>query len=169
MNIHSPVTDAARSAQARSEESVTLFTIKVDDEEFGIPIDLTRTVFNATRITAVPLAPPRVLGLINVRGSIVPAISLRKCLGLPEQESKGSLLTVSFEYRDEEIGLIVDEVCDVVQVREADKLPPPSNLSRQRARYTTALYRCGDRLIPYLDLPALMDDDTMANCTPRVA
>lgn len=89
-------------------------TVVTGGQLFGLRLERVRDVFVPRGISRVPLAPPEVAGLLNLRGRIVTAIDLRRRLGLPPRKDGGSPVAVGIEERGELYGLIVDRVGDVL-------------------------------------------------------
>ena len=126
------------------------FTIVSEKRMFGLPVETIQTVFEIVSVTPVPLAPPAVLGLVNLRGKIVTAVSLRRRLrdvacGEP------SRLAVGVEYRSESFALVVDEVGDVISLDAESKIDNPPHLGSEGAKIT-AVHRLPDAILPVLDL-----------------
>ena len=71
----------SRGPQKSEPERIVVFTVIIDGERFGLPINCVRTIFRPNAITEVPLAPARMIGLINLRGHVVTAICMRTALG----------------------------------------------------------------------------------------
>ena len=104
-----------------SVEAKTGFvTVRTAGQLFGLGIAQVRDVFVPKGLSTVPLAPPEVAGLLNLRGRIVTAIDLRLRLGLPRREADASRIAIGIEERGELYGLLVDEVGDVLWVTSAD-------------------------------------------------
>ncbi len=137
----------ARPAQATD---MRCFTIVSDGRPFGLPVEHIQTVFEIVSVTTVPLAPVEVLGLVNLRGKIVTAVSLRRRLKggrVPEP----SALAVGLDYRGESFALVVDEVGDVVSLDAASRIGNPPHLGAERAKIST-VHRLADAILPILDL-----------------
>ena len=145
------------SAKVESKRTI-IFTIIIGEERFGLPIDCVRTVFRSTAITPVPLAPSRMIGLINLRGHVVTAICMHTSLGLPRPRTEPSLI-VAIEYRGEGFALAVDNVGDVHEVGEDLRVPVPTTISPIRRALTEAAYRTKDAVIPVLKIGALLGAD----------
>ncbi len=142
------------AAFAGADES-SYFTVFVGGEIFGLPVENTHTIFRITTVTSVPLSPGDIAGLVNLRGKIVTAVSLRRRLCMPTDASVQNALAIGIEYKGENFALIVDEVGDVLSLGKSDQIPVPSHFDPQRARLTSQLYRTGKLLIPVLDIDAL--------------
>lgn len=95
---------------------------------FGVEVERVQEIIRHQVTTAVPHAPRSVAGLINLRGDIVPAIDLRRCLGLPEREADALPTNVVVRTADGAVSLLVDEIGDVLDVSEERHEAPPDNL-----------------------------------------
>jgi purine-binding chemotaxis protein CheW len=131
------------------------FTVFVGDEIFGLPVENTHTIFRISSVTPVPLSPGDITGLVNLRGKIVTAVSLRRRLRMPIDATVQNTLAIGIEHKGENFALMVDEVGDVLSLAKADQIPVPPHFDPQRARLTSGLYRTGKLLIPILDIDAL--------------
>jgi purine-binding chemotaxis protein CheW len=131
------------------------FTVFVGGEIFGLPVENTHTIFRISSVTPVPLSPSDIAGLVNLRGKIVTAVSLRRRLRMPSDASVQNALAIGIEHKGENFALMVDEVGDVLSLAKADQIPVPPHFDPQRSRLTSGLYRTGKLLIPILDIDAL--------------
>ena len=91
----------------QSQGFVTVFTA---GQLFALKLERVRDVFVPQALSTVPLAPPEVAGLLNLRGRIVTALDLRRRLGLPPREDGKPTVAVGIEERGELYGLIADKV-----------------------------------------------------------
>jgi purine-binding chemotaxis protein CheW len=129
-------------------------TIGLGGQLFGIAIGDVEDVFTPGRITAVPLAPPDVGGVLNLRGRIVTVIDLRRRLGLPPGAPS---MAVGIDRGGEGYGLLVDSVGEVLAI-EADQIEPmPENLDAEWRAASKGVYRLEDRLMVVLDVDLLMN------------
>jgi len=133
------------------------FIVFVGGERFGLPVERVQTIFPIEAITPVPLGPAEILGLVNLRGKIVTAVSLRRRLQLPEDDNRKAALAVGMEHRGESFALVVDEVGDVIVLDGKARIPMPPHLDHQRAKLTEAVYRLDDGILPQLDMGAIFD------------
>ncbi len=144
----------ARTSNAAATKRQVIFTVGVGGERFGLPIDCVRTVFRSSAITPVPLAPKRILGLVNLRGHVVTAICIRDVLGL-ERNMQPEQLMVAIEHRNEGFALAVDSVGDVLELTEEDSVELPMSVTPARRAVTADAYRTLDAIVPVLDIEAL--------------
>ena len=116
--------NAARAANALDG----YFSIKVADDIFGLPVTRVQTIFRIGAVTRAPGGPRDIVGLVNLRGKIVTAVSLRRRLGLaPEAGGPGSL-AIGIEHRNEAFALLVDEVGDVLTLAAETAIASPPHI-----------------------------------------
>jgi len=132
------------------------FSVFANGEAFGLSVLHAQTIFRITSVTPIPLGPSDIIGLVNLRGRIVTAVSLRRRLGLPFGEVKNSL-AIGIEHKGENFALIVDEVGDVLSLDASMKVPIPAHFDPGRSRFMAGLYKVGNLLIPALNINALFD------------
>lgn len=133
------------------------FTVFVRGEIFGLSVQNAQTIFRITSVTPIPLGPSDIAGLVNLRGKIVTAVSLRRRLKMPTDGASQSPLAIGIEHKGENFALIVDEVGDVLALDATMKIPVPPHFDPARSRLTSGLYRVGKLLIPVLDIDAVFD------------
>jgi purine-binding chemotaxis protein CheW len=124
----------------------------VNDLFFGIEVERVQEVTTEARMTSVPLAPAVVRGLINLRGQIVPAIDLRRCLQLPECSAKEPPVNLILYTGDSCTSLLVDAVGEVLEVDQETFEPPPVTLRGRPRELIRGAYKLPDRLMHVLDL-----------------
>lgn len=110
---------------------IQLVTFILNGEEYGIDVMRVREISSMTVITKTVNSPHYVKGVINLRGSIVPIISLRSRLGFPDiiDESKSCIAVMDF--KGELTGFVIDEISDVVRIKSCDIQPPPMETGSQ--------------------------------------
>jgi purine-binding chemotaxis protein CheW len=133
------------------------FIVFVGGEAFGLPVDSVQTIFGIEAVTPVPLGPREIIGLVNLRGKIVTAISLRRRLNLPDPPQTRSTLAVGMDHRGENFALIVDEVGDVIHLDPKTEILLPPHLGERRAKFTKAAYRLETEILSLLDVSAVFD------------
>jgi purine-binding chemotaxis protein CheW len=145
-----PATDA-------NEESREFVTIYVGSQLCGIPVLKVRDVLGPQKITRVPLAPPEVAGLLNLRGRIVTAIDLRRRLGLGPRPEEDKGMSVVVEQRGELYSLMVDSVGEVLNLPAAAFERNPATLDALWRRFSEGVYRLKEGLLVVLNGDSLLD------------
>ena len=124
-----------------------LCTFFLDDLYFGIEVSKVQEVILYQEMTRVPLAPPVVRGLINLRGHIVTAIDMRRRLDLPALPADKRPMNVVIRTSDGPVSLLVDEIGDVLEV-DADTYERPPEILRGAARdLIQGAYKLDGRLL----------------------
>lgn len=144
------------------EDSLDYVTVMVGGQLLGLPIGRVQDVFIATRITAVPLAPREIVGLINLRGRVVTAICMRRRMGYPVagkslRETDCELVAVGIDQGGEAFALIVDAVGEVMRLSRATFEPVPIHLDRAWAALARGVHRLDDRLLVVIDVDAVLN------------
>jgi len=132
-------------------------TVIIDDQLFGLPISRVQDVFVPDRLTRVPLAPPEVAGILNLRGRVVTAIEMRSRLDLGKREAGHPVMAIGIELRGESYGLLVDSVGEVMKLKTSDCESKPINLEARLARVAAGIYRLEDQLLVVLDVDRVLD------------
>ncbi len=138
-------------------KQLSIFTVTAAGEKLGLPVACVHTIFRISKITPIPLGPPEAVGLVNLRGKIVIAVSLRRRLGLEDAASHEGAIAIGIEHRGDSFALLVDEVGDVATVCETARIPAPANLTASRLRLTAAVYRLEQGFISVFDMDAVLD------------
>lgn len=142
------------AADARVTEYVT---VVIGDQLFGLPIGRVQDVFLPERLTRVPLAPPEVAGVLNLRGRIVTAIDVRCRLGLPVMDDQRPPMAVGIELNGESYGLLIDNVGEVLKLGDDTREAIPVNLDRRLARISSGLHRLEGQLLVVLDVDRVLE------------
>ncbi len=140
------------SETANQKEYVTAM---IGGQLFGLPILHVQDVFIPERLTRVPLAPPEIAGVLNLRGRIVTLIDLRVRLGLPVSEK--AAMAVGVEQRGESYGLLIDSVGEVFKLDDVTREPNPINLDPRLARVSAGIHRLEGQLLMVLDVERVLD------------
>ena len=131
-------------------------TININGQMFGIPILQVQDVLGEVKVTRIPLAPPQVMGSLNLRGRIVTAIDVRKCLGLNPLENSDRRMSVVVTHEDELYSLIIDNVGDVLTLQDKEYEQTPATLDISWKTISLGVYRLNDQILVILDVPKLL-------------
>jgi purine-binding chemotaxis protein CheW len=120
-------------------------------------------VFAATQMTRVPLSPPQVVGLLNLRGRVVTALSLRERLGMSHDETGTSnQMAVGIEHDSEPFALMVEKVGEVMRLTSETFEPNPVHMSAGWVGLSSGVHRLDGKLLIVLDIDALLNFDVRA-------
>lgn len=140
-------------------DSKQYIVIKLGNEQYGINIAYIDNIVRMQRITRVPKAQPYFKGVINIRGEIIPVMSLRLKFDLePDEITNASRIIIIKLEPQAAIGFIVDEVKEVITL-EDENIDFNSGVSNDdRTAYLYGVGKHGDTLISLLNLPAVIID-----------
>lgn len=134
-----------------------LVTITVADRRFAVPLVRVSHVFVPDRLCAVPLAPPEIAGLLNLRGRVVTALDLRTRFGLPARRPEDPMIALGVEEGGELFGLIADEAGEAIWAGPSGLEPAPSNLDARWAGLCAGVCRSDDGLMMVLDVDSVLN------------
>jgi purine-binding chemotaxis protein CheW len=140
-----------------SDNVVEYVTATVGGQLFGLPISRVQDVFAPDRLTRVPLAPPEIAGLLNLRGRIVTAIDLRRRFGLDALAGDAPRMAVGVEWKGESYGLLIDAIGEVLKLQTSDREDNPVNLDPGLARVSAGVHRLEGKLLVVLDVDRVLD------------
>jgi purine-binding chemotaxis protein CheW len=119
---------------------------------FGVEVARVQEVLRSLRIVRVPLAPPAVRGLINLRGQIITVLDLGRRLGLGDRASDAACSNVVVTTEHGPVSLLVDEVGDVMDVSEDDFERPPATLRGPARELVRGAYKLPLELLLHLSV-----------------
>lgn len=154
--------DGADRAPRRDDRAMGQFVgFRLDDADYGIGITKIREIILMKPITRLPQVPPSIEGLINLRGTVIPLVNLRKRFGLAARPFDDETRTIVVSVRDRTIGFIVDEVTQVIRVAADQVQPVPIAMTAAARRYIAGLARLDERLVIILDIDKLLGADDL--------
>ena len=139
------------------ERDTTQFIVtQLGGEQYGIDIKYISNIIRMSKITRVPKVPDYIKGVINVRGVVIPTISLRLKMGLPEDEvtKKTRIIILTLE-QHESIGVLVDEVKEVVTLDE-EHIERMGYEKDDTERYLSGVGKSDGKLISLLDITSVL-------------
>ncbi|MFV1984949.1 MAG: chemotaxis protein CheW [Thiohalomonadales bacterium] len=134
-------------------------TFYLDSEKYGINVMSVQEVLRITDIAPVPGAPHYVLGIINLRGNVVTVIDTRTRFGLSEKESDDATRIVIIESENQVIGILVDSVAEVVDLRKSDIETTPNVGNDESSKYIQGVSSQGDQLLILVDVDKLLTEE----------
>jgi purine-binding chemotaxis protein CheW len=141
-----------RTEEAKAE-LIQLVSFNLDQEEYGVYVLKVREIIRMSNVTRVPNTPYYVEGVINLRGKVIPIISLRKKFALPEMENDKQTRIIVMDVDGELMGFIVDAVSEVIRISSSEIQPPPAVVNGgMEQEYLSGVINREDRLLVLLEL-----------------
>ncbi|MGE5623879.1 MAG: chemotaxis protein CheW [Methanocella sp.] len=142
---------------------IQLVVFGLAGEDFGVPIAQVREINRLVPITALPKSPPSVLGIINLRGKVIPVISLRDRFGFPKAADDEATRIVVSDVAGQTVGFVVDAVTEVLRLEDAAIEPAPESAASVDSTFIEGIGKVEDRLVIVLDLAKVFDFSVLAD------
>jgi purine-binding chemotaxis protein CheW len=139
-------------------EEIKIIVFALANEEYGVEVEKVRTIERMIPMTRVPKTYDFIKGVINLRGVVIPIIDLRGRFGLEQSEYTDNTRIIIVAVKDIEVGLIVDNANDVMDVDSDTIEDPPEIVGGIRAKYLRGIARVGEsRLLVLLNLEEVLN------------
>jgi purine-binding chemotaxis protein CheW len=149
------MSDAVKNlVQGNSE----LIAFRIGDQEFCVNIMAVREIRGWTQATPLPQAPPYIMGVINLRGAVLPIVDLSARLGMKEAEPTARHVIIVAQARSRVVGLLVEAVSDILTVTEENIQPVPEISSDLERQYARGILAVDKRMICMIELGALFPE-----------
>lgn len=147
------------SSQAHLDQYLT---IRLGQQEYGIAILDVQEIRGWTAATAVPNAPDHFRGVINLRGTVVPLIDLRRKFRMAVPDDDRLSVTVVVRVGGRVVGLVVDGVSDVLDIMPDAISPPPDIGDGFEVKSLSGIARSGERLVSILAMSQVVGDENLS-------
>ncbi len=132
---------------------------KLGDEEFVLDILKVQEIIKLVDITPVPNSPDFVEGVINLRGKVIPIVSLRKRFGFEDKGKDSRTRIIVVEIDKKLVGFIVDHVTEVLRIPSSTIEPPPPLVSKIGSEYLKGVGKLDERLLIVLDVDKILSSE----------
>jgi purine-binding chemotaxis protein CheW len=157
---------AVRQAAMTADEQRQYLTFLLADEMFAIGILAIREIIEYGQLTEVPMTPPFIRGVINLRGAVVPVVDLAVRFGRePRETTKRTcivIVDVDSPRGSQEMGIVVDSVSEVLEIPAADVEPPPEFGARIRIDFIQGMGKINGKFVVLLDVNRVLSLDEVA-------
>lgn len=142
-----------------NSESKQYVVFKLGNEEYGIDIQKVQIIERIQNITRVPKSPYFIKGVINLRGEIIPVMSLRSKFGLQKDDYNDETRIIIVEIEDSKIGMIVDQVKEVLQISSQAIENVQGFTSDINFNYIQGVGKVNDHIVTLLNLKNIIDSN----------
>jgi purine-binding chemotaxis protein CheW len=136
------------------EKKVVVF--KIETEEYATGIGQVERILEFEKITRIPDAPDFLMGVINYQGRIIPVIDLKRKFNLPGTNIGNNSKIIIAKHRDGDIGLVIDDVSQVIDVTDDMLSSPPEIISGIVKEYIKGIIKLEKRIVIYLDMARIL-------------
>ncbi len=151
------------SGQARQEivtedtQRDKYLTFHLANEDYGIEIRFVTEIIGIQKITSIPNMANFIKGVINLRGKVIPVMDVRARFGLSSRNYDERTCVIVVNVSEQDIGLVVDRVNEVVDIPAAQVEPSPLSSQSQSARYIRGIGKVGNSVKILLDAEKLLE------------
>lgn len=138
------------------EDVKQYIVVNFDHEQYGIDIKYVQNIVRMMKITRVPKAPYYIKGVINLRGEIIPVMSVRLKFNLAEDKYANGTRIIIVKVEGNAIGLVVDEVREVIQLTSNDIDKIVREASDEKSKYIFGVGKLGQDLVTLLNVEGLI-------------
>lgn len=133
-------------------DMMKIVIFRVNEEDYGIDVSMVNSIERMTEVTRVPNVNEYIIGVMNLRGSVIPLVDLRKRFGLDACEYHEETRIIVLKIGEIEVGIVVDSCSDVTDIKKSDIEPPPSVIGDVESAYILGVTKLNKRLIILLDM-----------------
>lgn len=148
--------------QGEENETTQYIVVRLGQEQYGIDIKYVENIVRMQQITRVPKVPSYIKGVINLRGEVIPVMSIRIRMGLPEDEiTRATRIIILKLEQDGTVGYLVDEVKEVVTLESRDIEKMSRDTLDTSQNFINGVGKRGNELISLLDLNSISIEDNI--------
>ena len=141
-----------KESKSKSSSSIQIVCFKIGKEEYGVDILKVQEILNLPKVTSLPKAIDFILGVIDLRGKILPIVDLGKRFGIELRKASKSARAIVVKIKGKEVGLAIDSVSHVVKVEQDDIEPPPAIVKGISGRYIVGIAKVDEEFVVILDI-----------------
>lgn len=156
-SINDEIYDGGRGG-LEDNEIIQLVGLKLGEEEYAIDVLKIQEIIRTVEITTVPRTDTYVLGVMNLRGKVIPVIDLRVRFSLDKMDFDKETRIIVVRFESENIGFVVDEVTEVIRINKSMVEPTPPLVGAVGQEYILGICKYDDRLIILLDIDSVIAD-----------
>lgn len=144
-----------------SEQNLQYVTFTLGRDQYGLPVSQAREILDLVPVTKIPRVPAEMLGVINLRGQVVPIVDMQRKLDLvaPDEEASRCIIVVEIRIDAEllTIGLLVEEVREVIDLPDNLIEPAPRLGTRLKTDFIRGMGKSGETFIVLLDMDRIFN------------
>ena len=141
---------------ANEVSSEKYLTFQIAEETYGISILKVREIIGLITITKIPHTPDFILGVVNLRGRVIPVVDMRTKFGFPYAEPTEQTCIIVVDLGSFLTGILVDSVSEVMNISQSSIDPPPSFGNEVDTSFITGIGKLKDRVILLLDIDRVL-------------
>jgi purine-binding chemotaxis protein CheW len=144
----------------KQDELIQLVSFMLSEEEYGVEVLKVREIIRMPTITRMPNVQQHIEGIINLRGKVIPIVSMRRRFNLIENENSSQTRIIIMDVAGCQTGFIVDAVSEVIRIHSSEIQPPPSMVlsGGVNQEFITGVFNHAERLLIIMDIDRMFSD-----------
>jgi len=139
-------------------KEIQVACFRLMDDLYAVDIMRIKEIIRPQKLTYLPKSPDFIDGVINLRGAVIPVVDLRKRFDMPERETGAATRLLIVRLSGQTLGLVVDDVTEVITVPVKDIKPPPAVSAGVIADYLLGVCLAGEVLVMLLDIDRILSN-----------
>jgi len=148
--------ESSENASDKKQQSRQIVVFRVGNEDYGLEIEKVQEVIRLKTIKKLPRSPHYILGVMNLRGNIIPVVGLREKFGLPSKENSEFSRIIVVIHRSRLVGIVVDEVSRVISINEENIEGNPDVIRDSTRALVRGVAKLEDQVIILVELDYLV-------------
>ena len=141
--------------------AMQIVCFKIGGEEYGIEILKVQEILKLPKITKLPKSAEFIIGVIDLRGQVIPIIDLSTRFGISESQDSRNLRAIVVDINGKKVGLAIDSVSHVVKVESKDIEPPPPIVKGISGRYIVGIAKVENGFVVILDISQIFSHEEL--------
>lgn len=160
------IDDSYNQTSATNEQSMAglYLTFELANEGYGLEIRYVTEIIGIQPVTVVPGMPKHVIGVLNLRGKVIPVIDVRLRFGLEQRDYDERTCIIVVSFNDYPVGLVVDKVCEVISI-DSHQIEPPPLGNRSHKPLIRGMGKIDQQVRMLIDVENLIDDEILVDAT----
>ena len=138
-------------SELKREQTVEIISFSLGEQVYCVDIMVVREIRGWAPCTRMPHSPAHVLGVINLRGAVIPVVDVAVRIGLEAAKPSERSAIIVIDQGERQVGLLVESVSDMITVKQSDLQPVPDVLPPSQKALAKAIVATGDQMICFLD------------------
>jgi two-component system chemotaxis sensor kinase CheA len=143
--------------QGMSSKESQFITFKLAAGQYGLDIHKVKEIITIPLITKIVNAPSQLLGIMNLRGALMPVYDLRQCVHLPHEANTPKSRIIVIETEDRDVGVVIDEVLEVLQVPDSAIEAAPASVTQMDGHYIRGIYQKENQFVVLLNIDRVLE------------
>ncbi|MDA3901751.1 MAG: chemotaxis protein CheW [Spirochaetes bacterium] len=151
-----------KDIQKKETTSMQVVCFKIGEEEYGLEILKVQEILKLPKITKLPKSASFIIGIIDLRGQVIPVINLSNKFGIRENKERENLRAIVVDIQGKKVGLAIDSVSHVIRIDSKDIEPPPPIVRGISGKYIVGIAKVEAGFVVILDIDQIFSHEELS-------